>query len=128
MKGVVVRVFDEPNCQYDVILERDFLQQARLDIQFSTNTVKWMDCIIDMKPPRHFANNDNIAHTLYFAEDEVLSHAGLVKNDHECLASVSTQIMDAKYERVDQRELSQTQDYISANQREALHVASYEYK
>lgn len=37
------------NCPYDVIFGRDFLKSIGLDIQFSTESVKWLDTIVDMK-------------------------------------------------------------------------------
>ena len=40
--GVQARLFNA-DCQYDLILGRDFLSQAGIDIMFSTHTVHWLD-------------------------------------------------------------------------------------
>ena len=36
-------VFDQPNCQYDVILGLDFLQEAQIDLCSSEKMMKWND-------------------------------------------------------------------------------------
>ena len=51
--GVQARLFNA-DCQYDLILGRDFLSQAGIDIMFSTHTVHWLDRYIDMKPKDYF--------------------------------------------------------------------------
>ena len=43
-------VFDQP-CQYDIILGRDFLLRAGINIFFSKSTVQWLDRVMDMHEP-----------------------------------------------------------------------------
>ena len=49
INNIVAQVFESSNCLYDVILGRDFMNSIGLDIQFSSNSVKWLDTIIDIK-------------------------------------------------------------------------------
>ena len=41
--------FFNADCQYNLILERNFLSQAGIYIMFPTHTVHWLDRYIDMK-------------------------------------------------------------------------------
>ena len=46
---LTAQVFDSTKCPYNVILGRDFMNSIELDIQFSSDSVKWLNTIINMK-------------------------------------------------------------------------------
>ena len=51
---VNTRIFDAPNCQYDIILGRDFLRLAGIAMSWATDSIRWIDRSINMKDPHHY--------------------------------------------------------------------------
>ena len=49
-----VQLFDSPTCRYHLILGRDFLDQADIDLEFSTNNINWKNIRRPMKLPEDF--------------------------------------------------------------------------
>ena len=93
-------VFDEPNCQYDVILGRDFLSAAELDIKYSTHTMEWQDRVVPMK-------TQAAPFSLYVDfEDE---------DDLDDLFATQ-EILDRKYEQVDLDTVVDAQTHLSNSQ------------
>ena len=48
------RIFDSSACQYDMIIGRDFMRHIDIDHFFSTDTIRWIDRLVKMKPPHHY--------------------------------------------------------------------------
>lgn len=98
-------MFDGP-CRCDVILGRDFLHKSGLQLNFDRQTVQWLDQTIDMKGDAFMKNPQ-----LFFLEDQ--------HNDEleEELESNATEILDAKCERVDPREVADKQTHLTPQQR-----------
>ena len=70
------------NGRYDVILGQDVLKKLGLVIDFRTETVRWNNSVIDMKPP------DCIQETSYY-----LNNTAKIAKDTERMS----RILDAKY-------------------------------
>ena len=43
IKGITCHVFNNPNCPYDVIVGRDFLNNIRMILDFQTDTLLWLN-------------------------------------------------------------------------------------
>ena len=56
------RLFDSPNCKYDIIFGRDFLRKTEMKFNFDTMTVEWFGARIEMKETNYhqmmFGDND----------------------------------------------------------------------
>ena len=52
--GMETRLFHSPECRYDIIFGRDFLQSSMMKFCFHTNTTNWLGVTLDMKPVNHF--------------------------------------------------------------------------
>ena len=108
--GINAFVFDEP-CAYDIILGRDFLQKARIDVLYSTKRIVWMDKSI---PLRSSLERQSIV-------DSFLTELG---DDSEIL---TTNILDAKYGKVDVDEVTKQQSHLSESQQQKLHQVLKNY-
>ena len=47
--SIQARLFRQPSCRYDVIIGRDFLNEAKLDLCFSDGNMRWSDRVVPMK-------------------------------------------------------------------------------
>ena len=118
--GVEARVFDADS-RFDLILGRDFLTNAGLDVCFSDNTVKWFGRSIDLKP------NDYFNSTTYFndvnamsnrVQDELESEDDVPDIGFECFAA--SPILERKYQKVTATEVASKQEHLSESERTKL--------
>ena len=89
-------IFDNKDCQYDIILGTDFLAQTGIKIDYETGTMSWFDNTLPMRPPHGLDTSEFVAmedHYCLQLEDELLGEHWL-----DCFA---TSILDAKYEWTD---------------------------
>ena len=98
--GITVYVFDEP-CPYDIILGRDFMEKAGIDVLFSKGIITWLDRMIPMKTLNEL--ND---------VDTLLDDTG-----PELYAS---EILDAKYDETSIEEVVRQQTHLNEGQRRRL--------
>ena len=54
VEGWNLRIFDSTTCQYDMIIGRDFMQHIGIDNFFTTDTIRWIDRSVKLKPPHHY--------------------------------------------------------------------------
>ena len=94
-------VFDG-DCNYDIILGRDFLMNAGIDIRFADSKIRWMNLTIDMK---------NIG-------DKNVIHTGQVDTQGNEQDSFVTMILDAKYDGATPEEVAEQQRHLTPKQRE----------
>jgi Retroviral aspartyl protease len=96
------QVFDQADCNYDIILGRNFLIPAKLDLFYTDLTMRWHGRIVPMKVT-------NTPHSLYidFADDP---------SDEMFVAD----IQGHKYEWANLPELAASQDHLTLFQRESL--------
>lgn len=101
-------------CNYDVILGRDFLRNAAIDIRFADNKIKWMNLTVDMK-----GGEKNIIQT------------GQINNDDDDQDqeqdNFAATILDAKYDGATPEEVANQQRHLTPAQREDVRrlVAKY---
>jgi hypothetical protein len=103
-------LFGGDQCNYDVILGRDFLIKAGIDIRFADNKIKWLNITIDMKN----VGTKNVIHT---GQDNIT-------DDDDNFA---TTILDAKYDGATPEEVANQQTHLTPKQREDVRklVARY---
>jgi len=58
--GMEARLFDAPSCRYNIIFGRDFLRLTKMQLNFHTNTVKWLGVELKMKLVDHYMIDDVI--------------------------------------------------------------------
>jgi len=51
------RLFNSPNCRYDLILGRNFLHLAKINLLFESATVQWMNWTVPMKDISIYQSN-----------------------------------------------------------------------
>ena len=105
-------VFDG-ECNYDVILGRDFLTNAGIDIRFQDNKIQWMNLTVEMKTTT--------------GSDETITLSGQDRLDDDGFVSSTTTILDAKYDGATPEEVAQKQTHLTQSQREDIRrlVAKY---
>ena len=99
------------DCSYDVILGRDFLKNAGIDIRFADNKIVWMNLSIDMK---HTGEKNSIQ----TSQDNV---------DDDDQDIFTTTILDAKYDGATPEQVAEQQKHLTPTQREDVRklVAKY---
>jgi hypothetical protein len=102
-EGPTCQVFNQADCNYDIILWRDFLIPAKLDLSSTDLTMHWHGRIVPMKI------TSTTPHSLCidFADDP---------SDEMFVAD----IQGCKYERANLPELAASQDHLTLSQRESL--------
>jgi hypothetical protein len=98
-------------CNYDVILGRDFLTNAGIDIRFQDNKIQWMNLTVEMKTTT--------------GSDEKIILSGQDGPDDDVFAI--TTILDAKYDGATPEEVAEQQKHLTVTQREDIRrlVAKY---
>lgn len=102
-------IFDGPS-RYDVILGRDFLRRIGIKLDFHSNLMQWMDLTVPMKDNSYWEEPAQ----MMFAQDD--DEADLEQR----LETMATEILDAKYEKVDPSEVAAKQTHLTAQQRKEL--------
>ena len=64
VKKVKAYLFDAPDVEYDLILGRNFLNQAKIDVLSSQLKCTWFDDSIPFHPANHFSNNEAVRSVL----------------------------------------------------------------
>ena len=107
-------IFDNP-CRYDMIIGRDFINKYKFDMIFSKKQVEWFGNTIPMRNPRDFTEIDFVELTECF---QVQLDDELVGDDW--MESYVTQILDAKYEKLDIDEFIAEQTHLNLSQKQDL--------
>ena len=108
-------VFDNDNCKYDIILGTDFLKKTGIKLDYDTGHMIWFDTILPLRPARGLtAEEYDVMCDMYHVqtEDELFGEDWL-----KCFA---TEILDAKYELTDVKDVAKRQLHLTEAQREAL--------
>ena len=85
-------VLDTDDCQYDMILDRNSLQDLEITIDSQSDMIEWQEFKIPMKDPVELHMNEQ----LFMVFTETLEPEA-IKSSNKCI----TQILDAKYEKAD---------------------------
>ena len=102
LEFVTSRLFDSPNCQYDIILGRDFLRLAGISMSWETNSIKWIDRTVQMKTPHHYDNR---------------MYRNLEHNEQLDELYESKTILERKYKKVTPKECADEQHHMSCEER-----------
>ena len=109
-KQLKAYIFDQPDCQYDIIGGRDLLTLAQVQLKFDTHTIQCDNKEISMKEPGYWENPMNLYLTLI--DDEYL--------DNEQIDESYATILPSKYEKVDTKEVAQQQKHLDEEKRRDL--------
>ncbi len=96
---------------YDVILGLDFIKSTKMDLNFSDNTIKWGDSVMEMNEPGKLGNR-SVMRAAYSATQ----YDATLKSAEERQAK----ILDADYSKVDVAEFVSSLDYLDSTQKELL--------
>ncbi len=108
-------MFDNNNVKYDIILGTNFLSKTGIKLNYSDRHMKWFDCSIPLCPPGDLDLNKFDAMEDMFhiqVEDKLFGEDWL-----ECFA---TEILDAKYEKIDVAEVMKGLTHLNAHQKADL--------
>jgi hypothetical protein len=110
-------VFDG-DIRYDLILGADFLTKSGIDIKYSSGTIEWFDSELPIRDQKHLDNNDYLAMAealeVHREEEQLF---GRDWYDPDCYA---TEILDAKYKKVNTDDVVKQLTHLSATQKEDL--------
>jgi hypothetical protein len=104
--------FDAPASQCDVMLGRDYLHQLGMDPRFSTKKMVWMEHSLDMKSPGFWDDPVNLCSSLHQDADE-----SVIKDKSD--QHRATEILHAKYEKVDAMQVARDQKHLNEEQQRA---------
>lgn len=107
-------IYDQP-CRYDMILGSDFLAKTKMNISYEHKNVNWFGNTIPLRNPRDFTTND-LKDLIECFETQVDDEAV----GDEWMDSYVTQILDAKYEKLDIDAFIKTQSHLNESQRAEL--------
>ena len=108
-------VFDG-KCRYDVILGAYFLTKTGIDINYSTGTMHWFENVRPMREPWKLDNS----------EYNAMASAYDIQHDDELFGEdwldnyLTNTILDAKYEKVDVRDVATKQEHLTPHQQREL--------
>ena len=103
------------NCNYDIILGKDFMQELGIDILNSSLTLKWDGIEIPMRDFGELRKSATAHHSFLLDMDKQSDSASDMQKR-------VTRILDAKYEKADLRTLCQQQKHLNENERELLYA------
>jgi aryl carrier-like protein len=107
-------VYDAP-ISYDMILGNDFLELAKMKFEYEKKVISWFGNTVPLRNPRDFTSNDFDDLIECFSiqiDDEVVGD--------DWMESYITQILDAKYEKLDIDEFIDTQTHLDEAQKQDL--------
>jgi hypothetical protein len=110
-----VLVFDNDNNKYNIILGRNFLSKTGIKLNYSEGNMERFDCSIPLCPPEDLDSREiNAMEDMFYilVEDELFGEDWL-----KCFA---TEILDAKYERLDVVEVVKGLTHLNAHQKAEL--------
>ena len=108
-------VFDNDKCNYDVILGTDFLTKAGIKLNYAEEQMEWFDTTLPLRPVGGLPAEEFDAMVDMFhiqTEQELLGE--------DWLHNFATQILDAKYEFVDVRDVVDKLSHLNAHQKADL--------
>ena len=107
-------VFDSP-CRYDIILGSDFLAKAGININYETGFMEWFDSILPLRDPKGLQSQDfdEMEDALFIQQDDELL-------GEDWLDSFATEILDARYEHTDIRDVVDNQSHLNERQKDDL--------
>eukprot|EP00956_Cyclotella_meneghiniana_P006711 scaffold8908_cov51-Cyclotella_meneghiniana.AAC.1 len=108
-------VFDNDNCNYDIILGTNFLSKTGIKLDFETHEMKWFDTVLPLRPKGGLEAKDFDAMADAFhiqVEEELFGEDWL-----QCFA---TAILDAKYEFVSVSQVIDNLTHLNMHQKADL--------
>ena len=108
-------VFDNDNCNYDIILGTNFLSKVGIKLDFETHEMKWFDTVLPLRPKGGLEAQDFDAMADAFhiqVEEELFGEDWL-----QCFA---TAILDAKYEFVSVSQVIDNLTHLNMHQKADL--------
>ncbi len=90
-------IFESDTCRYDVIQGADFLTRPRIDVKYSTGTIKWFENELPLCDPHDLKDKDFKAMAEIIEIQQEVDFFGMDWYDPTCFA---IEILDAKYEKV----------------------------
>ena len=106
----------DANCRYDVILGADFLTKAGINIMYETGTMEWFENIIPMRNPNEISLKEYLA----MADAVEIQHEEAAFGEDWLDCYIAAPILDAKYEKVDVRDVVKLQTHLTADQQNKL--------
>ena len=127
-------MFNSPLCCYDVILGQYFLQSIKLDVLYSTNSIKWLNENVAMKDEKFYdaisidriqdegINRNNMFFQQHYLFQEHVIDFDKAKEflDGDTWDSFVEQILERKYEKIDVDFVAEQQLHLSPRQRTQL--------
>ena len=108
-------IFDNDNCKYNIIFGTNFLSKTGIKLDYETGQMKWFDNVLPMRPLHGLrSSNFNAMEEQYYIqlEDEILGEDWL-----QCYA---TEILDAKYEWTDVKDVVKGLTHLTQTQQNNL--------
>ena len=116
------RLFHSPNCRYDLILGRDFLHLAQINLLFKEGAVQWMDRTIPMKDTSLYHETD------YTMLMEELEDAELFADDLSFANPYKSKvILDRAYQETDPSTVAQQQSHMSKAEQQQFQAILSKY-
>ena len=108
-------VFDNDDCNYDIILGTNFLTKAGIKLDYENQQMLWFDTTLPLRPPGG----------LEACEFDAMADMFCIQNDEELfgedwLHNYATTILDAKYEYVDVRDVIDKLTHLNSHQKADL--------
>ena len=107
----IVKVFDSPESQYDIILGRDYLQHLEMNVEYKHQVIRWGDSVVPLEHWQHWQNKDNWMLALDKHYFKTIFEEDMPENSF---------ILDAKYEATTAHEVASKQDHLSKDQQDQL--------
>jgi hypothetical protein len=110
-------IFESDTYKYDVILGPDFLTEAGIDVKYSIGTIEWFKNELPLCKPHDLNNKDFKAMTEIIGIQQEVYFFGMDWYDPTCFA---IKILDAKYEKVQIKDVVNLPEYLSTQQKADL--------
>ena len=107
-------ILESKTCKYDVILGADFLTKSGIDVKYSTGTIEWFENEIPLRDPHQLKDKDYVSMADIVKIQQEVEFFGMDWYDPTCYAS---EILDAKYEKVQIDEVVNQLEHLSAQQK-----------
>jgi Reverse transcriptase (RNA-dependent DNA polymerase)/RNase H-like domain found in reverse transcriptase len=122
MKGILLPEFDrnktvddhhalvfDGDSAYDMILGRDILHRLGITFDFETKTMRWLNNVVSMKDRKTWQ-----------APEQHLFDLMEMEHEEDVPLAYSTEILEAKYEKVDPKVVAEQQTHLTPRQRHDL--------
>eukprot|EP00956_Cyclotella_meneghiniana_P007437 scaffold10122_cov36-Cyclotella_meneghiniana.AAC.3 len=108
-------VFDNDNCNYDIILVTNFLSKTGIKLDFETHEMKWFDIVLPLRPKGGLeaADFDAMADAFHIQVEEELF-------GEDWLQCFATAILDAKYEFISVNQVIDNLPHLNMHQKADL--------